>query len=397
MILLDTPVQLQHLERCAESGTQIIYPDQSMAEVLRAADAVILNWWNHPLMSRFLASFPQAPMRLLLWSHVNGCIYPFLPANFLSRFSRVLFTTPYSLDNMWWGETERNAILKKSEIVYGSGIYNRDGPRKRDYSVQDDTFTIGYVGTLNKAKIHPETAVYCKAAKQAVPNARFLFVGEPDESLQADLSDAGLNDCVEFTGYIQNVVDQMARFNAFGYLLNPVHYGTTENAILEAMHFALPVVLLNQGTEKHLVSHESNGFLVSGPTEYAKVMMRLAKSEALRKKIGTAAREAAITLTDADGNAKRFRESVELTLDERKELISFSDITGETPTDWFIAFMPPEDKAAFLRFKQNGAPLPIECRRDIYTQETKSSLYHFRNCFVTDDSLRRLESILAPD
>ena len=392
--LLDMPIQTHHLEKCIEKGIKVHFPDCRWDMLMDEADAVIINWWSHPKMLKFLANLPKVPTRLLLWSHINGCVYPFLPADFLNCFHKVLFTTPYSLENPFWKINERDNIREKSFIIYGSGDYSESFPHKKDYSTNGKDFVIGYVGTLSKAKIHPKTAVYCAAVKQAVPNAKFIFVGESNDILEKELIEYGLKECIEFSGYVSDVIGMLSTFDAFGYLLNEANYATTENAVLEAMAYALPVVLMNQGTEKFIIDHGKTGFLVSNPQEYASAMRKLAGSSVLRQSLGVFARKSVTNRFSLSKNFKNFRSSLDSALDTPKEVISFKNVLGKSPYDWFMTFITPKDKAVFSKCLANLSELPEDSCREIYLEENKSSVRHFRRYFFEDKRLIRLEALL---
>ena len=77
--------------------------------------------------------------------------------------------------------------------------------------------------------------------------------GKHNKALQEEIIKCGLENNFEFTGYVDNVYSQLSRFDIFAYLLNPYHFGATENALLEAMAYELPVIALNQSVEKHII------------------------------------------------------------------------------------------------------------------------------------------------
>ena len=104
IMLLEKPEKEEIVSRVRDMGINVMacLSDCEVQRKIQETDIVIVNWWNHPLMSRFLVHFPTVPCRLVLWAHVNGCTYPYLPFDFLNRFDHIFFTTKYSYENPFW-------------------------------------------------------------------------------------------------------------------------------------------------------------------------------------------------------------------------------------------------------------------------------------------------------
>jgi glycosyltransferase involved in cell wall biosynthesis len=397
--LLEEPEKPYYAELCGHNGIQVELPNRSdLAVLIAESDIVVINWWHHPAMAEFLANFPDVQTRTILWCHVNGCVYPYMSYEFANRMDYVCFTTPYSLENPYWTQTQTNWVCENSTVVYGIGEDPNILDHKTDYRV-GDRFTIGYVGTLNYAKLRPDFVQYCQAALKIVPNLRFVMVGDRDPHLSMDAERAGISDSIEFLGYVSDPARLLMSFDVFGYLLNSDHFGTTENALLEAMAVGLPAVVMNQSAERHIVRHGDTGYLVSSPAEYADTIRRFAYTQNERQRIGENARARLFEFYSAENSAERFKRVAESVLKRPKLRNYFRDILGGSPIAWFSSALNPDDKDLFLRCSQisgqdDARELMKGCR-PIFRQTSKSSVHHFSRYFPEDAQLAHLSTLLG--
>lgn len=395
ILLLQPPEKDGYVQACQAHGVEVCLWDGGDA-LFRWADVIVVSWWDHPAMAPLLRSFPETQAPVLLWSHVNGCHYPMLPYPFADSFDGLLFTSPYSLQNPCWTAEERRHLTKKSEIVWGMGQFAPEQiAPKRDYH-SGGQFTVGYVGTLNYGKLHPQFTAYCQAVCQAVPAARFVLAGDPNETLERDIHRAGLADRVTFTGYVADVPAVMRGFDVFGYLLHPEHYGTTENVLLEAMACGLPVVALRQNVEQFTVPPEA-GYLVRTPEDYQKCLEFLWSAPAERERLGRGARAHVLARYRAAENTGRFRAAclrAAETLPQKRD----RSFLGDSPWEWFLFFLGEADRRRMERAQaclaQGGDVSQVrrllkECA-PILREERKSSLRHFAAVYPQDEILHSL-------
>lgn len=403
LILLEDPEKRQFVEVCIGAGVEVLLKPapEAIAREMAAADVVVLHWWHHPEMAKLLASFPQVPVRLVLWSHVNGCNYPCLPYKFVALPHRVFFTSPFSLENPAWSEAQRARVRANSSVVYGLGeLEFSSRPRKRP----GGDFVVGYVGTLSDSKIHPKFAEYCYAVSQKVPAVRFVMVGDVSHGnailrrARAYRIDARMT----FTGYSSQILDELAKFDVFGYPLNPKHFGTTENVLLEAMAFGLPVVALNHNAEKYIVrEHKKVGLLADSVHHYAESMKYLYDHPGERERIGDNAREYVRGHFTFEKNVELMRAELQKILALPRRKFCFSEVFGAAPRDWFLASLG-EDRPVFemsLETKPASGRDEIErrirCASPILREKTKSSVSHFAKSFPGDRELRYWNGLLA--
>lgn len=395
IILSDYPEKSLQLEVALQKNIEILVkPDKQKAtECIRKADIIVLNWWDHPLMNKFLFDFPDIPCRIIIWSHINGCTYPYLPFKFLNRFVDVLFTTPYSYDNPIWNRGEKHEIWQKSEVVYGMGEFQPITIMpKIDYEDREK-FVIGYIGTLNYGKLNSSFVDYCEAAAKCIPDIYFVLVGEINEDVMRDIRNSSIFNKFEFVGHTDEVEKYYINFDVFGYLLNEDNYATTENSLLEAMAFGLPIIVMDNDVESRIIKDGYNGYIVKNEQEYADELLYLRKNSMERKAIGQKAREYVLQHYSEEKNFNTFYGRCIQNLSKPKNKVSFKEIIGNTPCEWFLYFANRDGIifSKFLADKNETNRTAIRNCKKIFKETSKSSITHFRRYFPNDDDLKCIE------
>lgn len=401
ILLLQQPEKSGYVQECRDNGVQVSVWNGNEAP-LQWADVIVVSWWNHPTMARFLRNFPVLTAPVLLWSHINGCHYPMLPYQLAAAFDGVLLTTPYSLENPVWTGEEREQIREYAALVWGIGRFAPEEIEPKAAYHGRDSFTVGYAGTLNYGKLHPQFVSYCKTVCDKIPTARFVMAGDRDQTLEQDVRLAGLEDRFEFPGYVADVPALMRTFDVFGYLLNPEHYGTTENVLLEAMACGLPVIALRQNVDQFIVSPEV-GYLVQTPRQYAEQLEILWRDPALRERLGYSARTYVIKQYSAAENTARFRAACLRAAEGVYREHDFSFL-GDSPWDWFLYCLDGPDRqlmeqaqalSAQGRTREIGTLLR-QCA-PILREERKSSLRHFASAYPEDGTLLALKQLMEQE
>jgi glycosyltransferase involved in cell wall biosynthesis len=391
ILLLEKPEKTVYVKEGRHEGIEIIVldDDTDVEALLTWSDTVVVNWWNHPLMSRFLVKLPKVPCRMVLWSHVNGCSYPYLPYDFAAAFDRALFTTRYSLENPLWTAKQRDDLLRKSDIVQGMGeFYPEQIQPKTDYS---GAFTVGYAGTINYSKMHSDYISYCETAIREIPGIRFLMVGKADSAVLDEVEQKGLSDHFTFTGFVEDIYEYYRKMDVMGYLLNEDNYATTENVILEAMACAVPVVARGNPPERCIIDNGSTGYLVESCGEYVEILKKLYSDRDKCKKIGQSGREHVCHSYSADANCERFVRALEDVQNITPSIKTFEQILGETPYGWFKKFTGTDRE---LFEKSDGGELQkmLKSLPPIYTGKTKSSVRQFAKYYPQDTALAELSA-----
>jgi glycosyltransferase involved in cell wall biosynthesis len=392
IILLEQPQNNQFVDIVKASGTEItIAPNyEEIEKKMIKADIVQLEWWHHPKMAEFLSMFPNIPVRLIIWSHISGCFPPIIVSNFIMMSSRFLFTSHVSKENIYLKDLESEFMKSHTDVVYSSGGFNNLFEIKPKIH---KGFNIGYLGTLNFVKLHPEFLDFC--AEVNIPEARFILVGDrtTQTHIEKKAKEKGLYNQFQFIGYTNEVREQFSKFDVFGYPLNPEHYGTTENALLEAMASGIPPVVLCQCTEKYLVKHMETGIIVSNKEEYGKAIHYLYEKPTERKRIGNNARNYVMEVFALEKTVENLNRNYNITMNHEKQLFSFDNVFGRTPAEWFLTSLGVEGevfkKSMNLQQCSNEGEIAeveqqiIRCRQSL-KEKSKSSVYHFQQYFTED-------------
>ena len=143
-----------------------------------------------------------------------------------------------------------------------------------------------------------------------------------------DLEISGLSDRVDMLGWVADVYELMRSFDAFGYLLRPDTFATTENAVLEALACGVPVVMPRDPLGKYILGKEG-GILVSSPDEYAAAMKLLAGSADTRQRIGQNGRAHVMKTSRGKYNAKNFYEFCRTIMNKEKTMHCFLEDGSE--------------------------------------------------------------------
>lgn len=406
VLLLDEPEKDQFLNICRKGGVEVLLKSggYDTEKEMAAADVVVLHWWHHPVMAEFLARFPRVPVRLVLWAHVNGCNYPCLPFGFADLPHKTFFTSPFSLENTYWTPRQREKIRKNSAVVYGLGELDFRPAAKKERSKD---FVVGYVGTLSSSKLHPQFVEFCYAVLKKVPAARFVLVGDAghSEALLRKARAYRIDHKLSLTGYCSQIADELARFDVFAYPLNPKHFGTTENVLLEAMAFGLPVVALNHNTEKYIIcDHKKVGLLADSVEHYADSLKYLYDNPRERARLGANAREYVKANFTFEKNVELMRVELKKVAKMSARRFNFSGVFGGSPHEWFLACLG-EDRPHFSESVEKGRrptagrkrllEEKIRASSPILREKTKSSIAHFAASFPSDRELQYWKELMT--
>jgi glycosyltransferase involved in cell wall biosynthesis len=246
-----------------------------------------------------------------------------LPATRLIRVPLVAVENlPAQIDNRWqWfvkrraarryaahvtvGEASAREIEETLELPRGSVevIYNG----VEDFQVERRPAPDGpVIGTIARHVGHKGLDVLLRAAPD-VPGARFKLVGDgPDRAeLEALAAELGVADRVEFAGWSEDARRDLGGFDVF---VLPSRYEGLPLALVDSMLAGLPVVATRVGSIPEAISDGEQGLLVppEDPVALAAALRRLMDDQALRQRLGSAARSEAVARFTAEAMARNY-------------------------------------------------------------------------------------------
>ncbi len=390
LILLEEPEKRSFVESAVREGVNVrVCSDyEEIGAAMEGADIVQLEWWHHPLMARFLRYFPQVPVRLAVWCHTSGSYYPWLPFAFVKVPHEFVFTSRFSAENPFWSAEERAYAKTNCTVVNSSGGFDGIPLAEKEPS---GSFTIGYSGTLSYAKLHPQFPDMC--AKLDIPSLKIVLVGDIEnrEMLESQFRSHNVRAELAFRGYVDDIGGELSRFDVFAYPLNPRHYGTTENALLEAMAAGLPVVALNQCAERYLVKHMKTGLLADDTEMFVRHLQYLYENPGERKRLGGNARAWVRRELSLGSTVERLNACYGRVLTRPKRKFSFVEVFGENPHDWVSTCLGSYASYFVGGGKGEAARMDADVRRSLLAR-SKSSLRHFAQFFPEDPILKEWKS-----
>jgi glycosyltransferase involved in cell wall biosynthesis len=187
--------------------------------------------------------------------------------------------------------------LKKPVITTYNGIdFNLLAPEKSKSEVLNE------IGLLSKGQLIIGTASKLIAWKRQdlllsalaiVKNKNFICIivgdGSERENLQMLVRKLKLEEKVKFIGQKKHVGDYLQIMDIFVLLSDQSE--SFGNAVLEAMSFGIPPIIMNDspGLKEHITT--DNGFIASNINEVAQFVDKLLLNENLRKTLGSKARQ----------------------------------------------------------------------------------------------------------
>ena len=217
----------------------------SLLEQIAKADIVICHDYENPFMETFY-KWPLPPCRMVTWCHKNYEV----PDQVQCYPDMFVGTSPIQGFEKW---------------IWSTGGVERF----RDIAPEPHTgFNIGYVGTVDYKKLHPDFIVLCRRIAEKIPEVHFTIVGGNNLGVMSD-------HLFTFTGKVDDVAPYLAQMDCFGYPLRKDHYGTCELVLGEAMAAGVIPVVMNNPAENIIVDNEVNGLVAHSGAEYVALVQQL--------------------------------------------------------------------------------------------------------------------------
>jgi hypothetical protein len=168
----------------------------------------------------------------------------------------------------------------------------------------------------------------------------------------------------------------------FFYPLQPQHYGTAENALVEAMSLGLVPVVLNNPAEAAIVQDGETGLIGETIDHCVELLQSLLTSVSLRDRLSRNAAAAMAATRTPLRSASAFVSLWQSLLEEAPRRHDFIGAIGQRPGDWYAATQRLPGAAWTPIFDSSDPP-------------SKGTFAHFEYVFPNDYSLSRLRANAA--
>lgn len=288
---------------------------EEVLDVIKDADIVQINWWQHPEMDAFLRS-ELPPARLLGWIHVAGDSAPqVLTDELVDRLDLVVGGSSYTYfaPSIWRLPTEER--LQKSDFVIGGADFQRlSNFKKREHR----GFNVGYNGTVNPTKMYNRFVPLHQGLK--IPGLKVIVCGGDFHLiLREEAEKLGIGEFFDFRGYTHDISDVLAELDVYGYPLCADTYAASELNLQEAMYAGIPSIVFPHGGIKTLIINEFNGLVVRTEREYREALTYLFHHPEERERLGRNAAFFAREMFGAERNAPKMNRLYEKLLQTPKK------------------------------------------------------------------------------
>lgn len=240
-VVLEDPVD-DHYVADIQRRSRVVVAGRvrQVQELVDCADIVQFEFWGHPALTECYREL-KIPhwVKTTCWAHVSGRHPPLFDQDL--RVDRFITTSPIS------GGVSINS---------GFGFSSQRG--------QLGSRTGVYLGTVDFKKMHSEVF---RAVDRSQFSGSIEFFGRTSLEVEASVLEMNHRDRISLRGYTRDPVSVLSRSSIFFYPLRPDHYGTAENALVEAMSMGLVPIVLDNPAEREIVEPGYNGLVASSIEE----------------------------------------------------------------------------------------------------------------------------------
>ncbi len=369
-----------------------------LVKIIKDVDIILIHWWNHPLLFDFLVCTEIPPSRIIFWSHISGFDPPYVfTKKALTYPDLFVFTTPISY------ETKEVQSLSEKEKESLKVVWSTGGiDHVKNVELQSHKeFNIGYIGTVDYCKLHPNFLTMCNQIK--IPNSQFIVCGGSNEKeIMEQSKQLGIAHKFNFTGLIPDIKPYLSIFDVFGYPLAPYHYGTCDQVLAEAMAVGIVPVVLDNRMERFMVQDDETGIVAKNELEYIHAVEKLYYDEKLKERLSNQAIEYAVKTFSLENMIKSwqiiFNEVLAFSKLPRKWdiRINHSDIS---PKDIFLESIGEEYGIFFINdindnSNKNKEQFFQQLNKPFWKSKTRGTVLHYQYFFQKDEYLNKWAKII---
>ncbi len=400
VLVLDPPVSAKLLLRARALGMQLVARPAvgQVRDAVASADVVEVSYWNHPLLLDTLREeLPE--MRAVVNAVITGTSAPQVLTRDLGSYADALA--------LCVDESRRTGCVRTAESA-GRSVMTvpalADMTRLDSFAARPHSgIRVGYLGLVEPTKMHPRFADLSGAVTS--PHVTFDVFGggtwRPE--LLRQFSERGMGHRIRMHGHVEDLREALAEIDILGYPLAPDTSAASEKSIQEAMWVGIPPVVIAGTGAASLVDHERTGLVCESEHEYPAAIDRLASDDALRRKLGAAARDHARQAFDPVRNAARLRslfEQVAAMPKRERPPMAGRDLSGAGK---FVASLGTlagdfsvslDGEGVHGRDAVRAADSKIAAATDVLARG-EGGIIHYRNTYPDDAHLRLWSGLIA--
>lgn len=376
IILLEKPIEKKNIIKLKSHGVSIINSDiyNLPIKLIKTFDIIHLDWWSHPLQFLILKELSDIQSRFVIWVHISGIFNPLIPNNLYKLGIPVIFSSKCSLNE------STKKIIKNANCYYDVINSNADISKIKKISNNKNSFNLAYIGSQNFSKLHPHILKTISILPDRYKPINFYG----NILIKEDLLRFNLVNDIILEGFKDKIEDFYNEIDILIYLLNPLHYGTSENALLEAMSAGIIPIVLNNECEKVIVQNNYNGIVINNISELKNALDKLYNSFSLRKKLSKNCFDYTKINYDIKITSQKFKDLYLNLFRNKKKKLKFNCYFSSRPSEWFksVNHFDTNDNSQHKNY--------FYYSKFIFKEKSKSNINHFKLFFPEDKELRSI-------
>ncbi|CAK7061669.1 MAG: hypothetical protein DELT_01469 [Desulfovibrio sp.] len=306
-----------------------------LQKTIADSDIVVVHWWNHPLLYDIMLNTQWPDCRLIAWNHATCLHAPYVVSKEIVEFADLFVcTSPITHELPDFDDMAGDGEDKRHVIWSTVGV---DAFKNIQRAERGTDFIVGYTGTVDKGKLHPQYIAMC--AKAHCHGMHFVVCsGDSQQHLKKQAITAGVTDAFSFMGRVPSVLPYLASYDVFGYPLQSKHFGSCEQALGEAMMAGCVPVVLSNPAESYIVEHGQSGFVAQDEKEYVQTLKHLYHNRDIIPTLAENAKKRALKLYDLDPVMKQWEQLFEIMMSRPKQPRSYYKVVRQySPAELYLA------------------------------------------------------------